>query len=300
MLKIGITGLGDIAKKAYLPLITRKKVELHLYTRDQQSLREIGAQYRITQLHTDLSSLVSEGIHGVFIHSSTPAHFETARFFLAHNVHVFVDKPVCADYPSTETLFQLARGKGLCLFAGFNRRHAPCYAALRGVSGRNMIVMQKNRRGLPGEIRTFVFDDFIHVVDTLLFLLPANVRDMRVTGKKRDGMLFHIILEFTDTEGNTALGIMNRDGGTVEERLEVFSGHEKHVVNNLSDHRIYRDGVEIVQPSSDWEYTLHKRGFDQMIDAFLLAVQEADTHPQHHDPLLTHYWCEEIVKALSS
>lgn len=45
MLKIGVIGLGDIAKKAYLPVFSGiSNVEFHLYTRNAEKLTEISSK----------------------------------------------------------------------------------------------------------------------------------------------------------------------------------------------------------------------------------------------------------------
>ena len=50
MMKVGVIGLGDIARKAYLPVITTRDVDIHLCSRDKTKLADIGRQYRISKL----------------------------------------------------------------------------------------------------------------------------------------------------------------------------------------------------------------------------------------------------------
>ncbi len=72
---------------------------------------------------------------------------------------------------------ELAEERGVSLAVGFNRRFAPGYAQCAD-HPRELILMQKNRIGLPEDPRTMVLDDFIHVVDTLRFLVPGPVDDV--------------------------------------------------------------------------------------------------------------------------
>jgi len=162
------------------------------------------------------------------------------------------------------------------------------------------MVLQKNRSHLPGEVRTFIFDDFIHVVDTLLFLFRHPVEKMIVNGRKKDGLLHHVVVQFVAADGTTAIGIMNRDSGTVEERLEVSNPDEKRVVVNLTDVTVYRDRNETRLVRDDWEPTLRKRGFDGVVDHFLLALKSgAPPQMPTSDFLLTHKICEQIVEQLA-
>ena len=299
MLKIGIVGSGDIARKAYLPVITRRPVELHFFARNSALASELASQYGIRNLHNSLESLISSGIKGAFVHTSTASHDEIVTQLLSHNIHVYVDKPVTYEFTSSERLFAVAREKQLQLMVGFNRRYAPAYRKLKELEDVNMLVMQKNRKALPADVRTFIFDDFIHVVDTLLYLFPYPTWNLNVSGKKRNGLLYHVAVQFVSVDGFVATGIMNRDSGTVEEKLEAFTPAGKWVVNNVVDTVVYRDKNEMAIGTDDWENTLYKRGFDQIVDEFLVRLQEgASLQPQIPDPLVTHQVCEDIVARL--
>lgn len=300
MIKIGIIGLGDIARKAYLPVISKRKVEVHLYTRNKVTLSEVGETYRFNHLHHSLKSLINSGIKGAFVHAPTTAHYDIVEQLLSHNIHVYVDKPLTYDYTSSEKLVALAEKKNLILSIGFNRRYAPSYQKLKELIDPSMIIMQKNRKSLPADIRTFIFDDFIHVIDTLLFLFPYPIEKLIVTGKKKDNILYHVVVHFVSSDGATAIGIMNRDSGTVEERVEVFTAGEKRVVYNMSDVIVLHDKSETKQGASDWEPTLHRRGFEQIIEDFLQSVESgAASKISKPHALLSHKICEEVVQKLN-
>jgi virulence factor len=162
-----------------------------------------------------------------------------------------------------------------------------------------MIVMQKNRHALPGEVRTFVFDDFIHVVDTLLFLFPHPIEKMLVNGRKKDGLLYHLVVQFIAADGTTAIGIMNRDSGTVEERLEVSGPEEKRVIVNLTEATAHHDRKKTRLVRNDWEPMLKARGFEQVVDHFLGSLESGPSNEATLvDFLATHQVCEQIVEAL--
>ena len=299
MLKIGVIGLGDIAQKAYLPVLNRKELEVHLYTRDKVKLRAIASQYRFTHLHDSLDSLIEAGVKAAFVHTTTASHEAVVTQLLNNNIHVFVDKPITYHYETTELLLNSARNKGLILEVGFNRRYAPAIQNLKALRDINMVVMQKNRKALPATTRTFIFDDFIHVVDTLFYLLPYPTDHLIVNGRKKDGLLYHVVIQLIFGDGNTAIGIMNRDSGTTEEQLEVFTAEEKRIVRNVTDSSILKDHSRNKIGLSDWEPTTTKRGFERMVDDFINAVRAGNTgHYEHH--LRTHRVCEEIVNRLDA
>lgn len=300
MLKLGVIGLGDIASKAYLPVVSsREDVELHLYTRNQEKLSRIGQQYRFKNLHQSLESLLSSGIKGAFVHGATGAHGELVEQLLRRHIHVYVDKPITYEYASTKHLVELAEKENLILMAGFNRRYAPAYQKLKELETPNMVLMQKNRAAQPADVRTFIFDDFIHVVDTLRYLFPYPVEELRVSGRIEAGLLHHVTVQFI-SKSATAIGIMNRDSGTSEERVEVMSATEKRIASQVSELVIRKGANEMRPGSSDWEPTLRKRGFEQIVADFISAVGTG-TAPgvTAKDALLTHEICERIVEELS-
>jgi virulence factor len=299
MLKIGIIGLGDIAHKAYLPVLSGKELEIHLFTRNQQSLIQIGRQYRLNNLHKSLESILKSGISGAFVHAATESHENIIEQLLMHDIHVYVDKPITYNYSSSKRLIDLAISRSLNLMVGFNRRYAPAYRELKEVKNPNMIILQKNRHSLPGDVRNFVFDDFIHVIDTMRYLFNMPIKEVLVRGMKSDGLLIHIVIQLIAENGSTAIGIMNRDSGTLEEKVEVFSSEEKKTVINMTNLSIMRQKIEISNGINDWESTLSKRGFESIIQDFIQAV-EKNTKPQFsmQDALLTHEMCENVVNQL--
>lgn len=299
MLKIGVIGLGDIAQKAYLPVLSSKEIEIHLFTRNQERLAQIGRQYRLTNVHSSLESILKSGITGAFVHSATESHENIIEQLLMHDIHVYVDKPISYDYESSKRLIDLAISRSLNLMVGFNRRYAPAYQELKQVVNPNMIILQKNRHALPGDIGTFVFDDFIHVIDTMRYLFTMPVKEVLVRGMKRDGLLIHALIQLIAENGSTAIGIMNRDSGTLEEKIEVFSTEEKKTVINMTNLSTMRQKIEISSGNNDWESTLSKRGFENIIRDFLHSL-ETGNKPQFsmEDALLTHEMCEKVVSQL--
>jgi virulence factor len=124
---------------------------------------------------------------------------------------------------------------------------------------------------------------------------------VNISGKKRDGLLYHVSIQLTSKEGNTAIGIMNRDSGTTEEILEVFASAEKMVVYNVSDVVVCRDKNETKTGNNDWQPTLNKRGFEQVISDFLNAVPSGNTSiVSTSNVLASHKLCEDMVLKLSA
>ncbi|HEY8513491.1 MAG TPA: Gfo/Idh/MocA family oxidoreductase [Cyclobacteriaceae bacterium] len=300
-MKIGVVGIGDICRKAYLPVLAAQRgIELVLCTRNQETLTAVSEQYRIARVTNSLDELVRLGIDAAFVHTSTESHPDVVRHLLDHNVHVYVDKPIAYHYKDTEALADLSFRKNRILMTGFNRRYAPLVRRLRETGVPDIVIVQKNRVSLPGLPRHFILDDFIHVVDTVRYLARHDSPDFSVKYRTVDGKLHSIVLHLTGTPV-TAIGIMNRDSGMTEEVIEFMTPGNKYIVRDLVNISHQHDNHETAEKANDWEPTLRKRGFYDIVEHFLACVKNGeDTSAETRDALVTHRMCEQLVEAVES
>ncbi|AMW09182.1 oxidoreductase [Streptomyces qaidamensis] len=296
-MKVGCIGLGDIAQKAYLPVLAfQPGVELHLQTRTPATLDRVAEGLHVPpeRRHTTLDSLIAADLDAAFVHAPTLVHPEIVTRLLEAGVPTYVDKPLAYEIDDSARLVALAEERGVSLAVGFNRRHAPGYTQCAD-HPRELILMQKNRIGLPEEPRAMILDDFIHVVDTLRFLVPGEIDDVAVRARVQDGLLHHLVLQLAG-DGFTALGVMNRLSGSAEEILEVSGQDTKRQVINLAevvDHK----GQPTVRRRGDWVPVARQRGIEQAVLAFLHAVRTGRALSAR-DALETHELCERVVRAV--
>lgn len=293
-----VVGIGDVAKKAYLPVYAgMENVNVYLVSRDREKAEEMVARYRFSGSFETVESVPLEEIDGVMIHSTTAVHGQQAEYFLANGKHVFIDKPVTFTYEETERLVRIADQQGVHLVTGFNRRFATATQALKEVTNPNMVVIQKNRTYSPANLREFIIEDFVHVVDTLRYLTNrAPVEGLHVTTRVEEGILKQLMIQFT-AGGVLAVGVMNRDSGCTEEVMEVMSPDVKRVSRDVE--RVYDYSPEGVQERalSPWESNLKRRGFTTMLEAFIQLLEgEPNGSVLTEDSLETHRICEEILK----
>jgi virulence factor len=293
-MRVLMAGLGDIARKAYLPVLaTTPGIELHLATRNRAVLTELGATYRIAHLHDGLdAALAAASFDAAFVHSATAAHPSMAEALLHHGAAVFVDKPLADSFDEAARLVDLADRQGRLLGIGFNRRFAPDYVALR-TQPRGFMLMQKHRRAQPDTPRSVVFDDFIHVVDTLRFLATAPIQRTQIETIVRDGLLSGVTVTLAG-DGHHAIGTMQRESGLDEERLDIIAGDRRRSVLNLSETGD-QNGIDTRTRRGDWTPVTRQRGFEAMCADFLAGVREARTTAAE-DILATHRLCEDIVR----
>lgn len=289
-----MAGLGDIAQKAYLPVLaTRSDIELHLATRNTTTLRDLGERWRILGLHASLKdALEAEHFDAAFVHAATGAHPAMVEALLTAGIPVLVDKPLADNWQTAAQLAALADEKNIALRVGFNRRYASVYTALRDQSP-SWVRMEKNRRGPLQSARRTIFDDFIHVVDTLRFLSPASTQIASIATVLRGGLLEAVQLTLSG-HGFLATGSMHRASGIDEERLDVFGGGRRRTVHDMARVIVAEDGAERATRRGDWSAVEDQRGFASLCEHFLASVRSG-ANPDCCDLMETHRICEALV-----
>ena len=232
-MRIALIGLGDIAQKAYLPLLASdERVTPLLCTRNPQVLGRLGRQYRTPELFTEVDALLASRPDAVMIHAATAVHGKLAEQCLRAGIPTFVDKPLCDNAAEVEALANLALAQDCPLFVGFNRRYLPAMRAARTDNQPlTELNWQKHRHALPGLPRQFLFDDFIHVLDSLCFYGGAPEGDLHAVlrrSSQQPELLAGVSVAWQS--GDCAVsGSMNRSAGLTEERIDAYG-------DNLSLH----------------------------------------------------------------
>lgn len=117
-----------------------------------------------------------------------------------------------------------------------------------------------------------MFDDFIHVVDTLSFLAPRDVLRRTIETHVVGGLLHAVTLTLAG-DGFSAVGTMHRNSGLDEERLDVIGDRARHTVLSLAD-RIEATGTQRHYHRGDWVPVGRQRGFEALCEQFLHAARE--------------------------
>ena len=295
-IKIALIGLGRIAQKAYLPILANhSKVDPILCTRNNYTLNKLSNEYRIHKTCSSLDELILLKPDAAMVHSSTESHVLIIPKLLEAKIPVFVDKPLSYSLEESERILDIASKNKLPLYLGFNRRFAPLIKTLSEVPNPIQISWQKNRVDLAGNPRIFIFDDFIHVIDSLRFLGKGAVRNINVVSRVKDEKLENIQVQWQQGE-TLLLGGMNRISGITEEKIDFFSVGNKWVINNLNSGTHFTKEEENTLKFGDWESTLYKRGFVHMIEDWINVLEERNYNPESIEDIWeTHHLCETIL-----
>ncbi|WP_019614795.1 Gfo/Idh/MocA family protein [Psychromonas ossibalaenae] len=310
-MRIAIIGIGDIAQKAYLPILTQLKgIELVFCTRNKNRLQQLALQYRIKEVYQDYRQLNKVNIDAVMIHSSTVSHPEICAYFLRQGLPVFVDKPLADNAFDCEKLYELAEKHRLPLYMGFNRRFIPLYNQyfpnVHSSSSESLLLSlrwEKNRHNLPGDIRTFVFDDFIHPLDSVNIGAKSNLDGLQLGSQFQGEQLARVDVHWQ--LGNTILeASMNRLYGITNERVCVSFANRAYEFDSFVSGRCLQDNQETIIRLQDWRPMLSAKGFTGMIEDWISVVKAgklkqsvAERNLASHQ--LAEAVCQKIQKSVS-
>lgn len=295
-MRIALIGLGSIAQKAYLPILSNHpKINLILCTRNHHTLDKLSNKYRIKESYSNLTNLIAAQPDAAMVHSSTDSHPLIITMLLHAGIPVFVDKPLSYTLEDSEKLLNLAIKNKLPLYVGFNRRFAPLIQTLSEQTNPIQIFWKKNRVGLPGDPRVFIFDDFIHVIDSLRFLGKGKVTNLNVVARIENNKLENIHVQWQQNK-TLLVGTMNRISGITEERVEYYTKGSKWIVNDLNSGTHFSNEKAKTLKFSNWDATLYKRGFVNMIEDWINVLEERKFSQQAMDDIFeTHQMCETIL-----
>ena len=296
-LRVAMIGIGDIAAKAYLPVLASDGgVEPVLITRDPGRLDTLRRAWRIPSGYPTVEDALSAGVRldAGFVHSATHAHPGHARALIEAGIPTFVDKPLALTIEDSRGIVEQARAAGVSLAVLFNRRYTRAYTEVAAWPGLDTVVLTKNRVGLPDDPRVVVFDDFIHVVDTLRFLVAAQPEQLDVVARPGPaGALARVAI--TARQGSRlGVGIMDRDSGQTVEILEAMAPGRARRVTDLVDVVDRREGAAHRRQPDSWAPISEQRGFVSMLGRLLESVR-AGVVLDAGDALATHEMCAEIL-----
>jgi inositol 2-dehydrogenase len=130
--RLGVVGLGRIGGLHADNLAGRtSSTELVRVVDVEPELARATGERLGVDWSTSYDDLLSDpSLDGVVVATPTPAHATMVEQAAAASKHVFCEKPISFDLPSTERALAAARAAGIAFQVGFQRRFDPDHAAV--------------------------------------------------------------------------------------------------------------------------------------------------------------------------
>lgn len=279
--RVALIGIGDIARKVYLPLLSRHdQAEIvGVLSHSSATVQRAVQTYRLQKGTTELNELLSWDLDAVFVHSPTPTHYELVTRCLERGVSVYVDKPLSYDLEESRRMAELAENKGLLLGVGFNRRYAPMYMAAKSwllkAGGISQCSAMKHRTKLQqGTSHETIHDDLIHMLDLLLWLCGGDYELLHSSLKTdAEDRLLQSLGQLDWKSGATGIYSMVRDAGADLEKLELHGNGRSVEVTDMERATLYEQGsLPRTQNFGSWDTILERRGFSGAVSHYLSNI----------------------------
>jgi predicted dehydrogenase len=182
-LRVGVIGVGHLGKYHVEKYMAISTVELvGVVDTDAARLGEITRRYRVKGYKNHQEIL--DKVDAVTLSVPTDTHFDVARDFLLHGVHMLIEKPITYRLDEADDLLNLAAKNGLVLQVGLVERFNPAVVEMEALVKRP-IFMESHRMNLftvRGTDVDVVLDLMIHDLDIVLHIMQSEVKDVHAVG----------------------------------------------------------------------------------------------------------------------
>lgn len=280
-MNIVIIGTGDIANKAYFPLLrTLEDVNIiAVMSRTAISAERAQSRWQIPLAFTRLADVKDLKPDACLVLTDTSSHYEIVQNLLKNDIDVFVEKPATTSSKETKVLADLAKQKKRILMVGFNRRFADFYVQAKSLISPDEIMqftLEKHRRNASHiSLYSQYLDDTIHIIDLLRFFDP-NPTPIQTYTTMADGRLRSAVSLLRLSSGGLASIHTCLDSGGWQEKITLHGSKKSIIVNAFRDLTyIDSEGLKVFGPErpGKWKSEMTERGFTGEVLHFLDCVK---------------------------
>lgn len=284
-MNLALIGLGEIAQKAYFPLLkTMKGVQISsVCSRSHQSVQNAQARWQIPSGFTRLQDLIDSRPDACLVLATTSSHYEITRQLLENGLDVYLEKPATVHSWEIKALAELAVKNGCILMVAYNRRFADFYVQARNLFKTDEIlqITLEKHRPFPSysSLYSQYLDDTIHIIDLLRSFDP-NPQPLHTAVTMRGGQPCSAVSTLRLSSGGIATIHACLGAGAWQEKVSIHGARKTVIVNAFHDLTyINEEGIHLFGPErpSSWKSELVERGFYAEVQHFMDCVRTRKT-----------------------
>jgi polar amino acid transport system substrate-binding protein len=285
--RVALIGPGSFAQKVLVPALTAAGVSLAVAASGHGASAESAERRLGFKRSTTPEAAISDpSVDAVIIATRHCDHARLVAEALAHDKHVFVEKPLALTEDELDHVLAVASNSEATLAVGLNRRFAPFVRAIQELLAQEPGAMSAHYRVSAGRIDAnhWIHDpeegggrligEACHFVDTLRFLVGAPVTEVyaRAFGAATTPLVARdnatITLSFADGSIGTILYAANGSRRLPKERLEAFKGGVSVVLDDFKTVDFLREGKRTRRKARTQD-----KGHRAEIEAFIAGVR---------------------------
>ena len=183
-LRLAIVGIGHLGSK-HLKVLNdlRQEVEIvAICDLKEDSLHLLAEQYHVpfVKNYQELEGKID----CVSLCVPTTSHFEIAQFFLNHNIHTFIEKPMTSTIQEAEKLNEIAEKRKLILQIGHVERFNSAFQSIERFLQKPLFIECHRLNLFPNRSLDIgvVMDLMIHDIDIILGLVKSPIEKIEAIG----------------------------------------------------------------------------------------------------------------------
>ena len=222
----------------------------------------------------------------VLVCTPNKTHFEIASDAVAHEKHVFCEKPFALGLDAAKLLLDIAEKSEKVFQVGHNRRYAPVYSTLKSLLNEDVahsahIKMNRGELKKPawtGDVNItggFLYETTIHLFDMMRFQF-GEIEELVAYGSQHEYPEldeFSIIFKFADGFHCTFASSSDASWHFPFERIEVFCHHrtivtqemEQLIDSNGMDANFDTTAFHMIEKEERWGYVQEDKAFVKAI-----------------------------------
>src|SRR5215510_15142700 len=123
MIRAGLIGVGKMGLSHYAILGAHKEIEVAAICDSAGYITSALKKHTGVETFKDFEKMIdTANLDAVMIATPTSTHFEAAKYALEHDLHVFVEKPLCLKAEQSRALADLAIKKKRTNQVGYHNR----------------------------------------------------------------------------------------------------------------------------------------------------------------------------------
>ncbi len=141
-IKVGIVGMGHIAKKHIRGYLANPEVEIYAFCdNNEENLKNSGEEYGVTRLYKDFSEMLSAcpELDAVSVCTSNSTHAPFTIMALRAGKHVLCEKPMAMNAEECAEMLKVSKECKRVLMVGFVRRFGADTVAAKACIGKGEV-----------------------------------------------------------------------------------------------------------------------------------------------------------------
>jgi predicted dehydrogenase len=182
-LPCGVVGVGHLGQHHVRIYRELPQAELvGIYDTDGERMKEIANAHG-AKPYESLEDLLDD-VEAVSLVVPTSLHYEIGKIILGAGKHVLIEKPITEEVSHGWELVEMARDKGVTLYAGHTERFAPALrSALKWIRKPRFIeALRMAGFGVRGTDVSVIHDLMIHDIDLVLSTVESEIEKVEAIG----------------------------------------------------------------------------------------------------------------------